>query len=231
METSEVLSDATPNQPTMAEPLSDEDMSKLKTCLNELSGLKLNEWMIENSDDEQQSICYWPNELKMTRKAVNRMKKSTVEKTIEKKTLLLSREKKLVHQLLRCRLEILHLNKTVNEVLFGPENGKSSSKRSVRNKKDNQIQSKKRKSTESSEEKKVKLDKNKESENKNENTEPALKKTKTVKNSKEEKTMEKQAKTENTNKNKKSKEDSIVKSKDFAQNLEDICENSGDESD
>ena len=43
--------------------------------------------------------------------------------------------------------------------------------------------------------------------------------------------MEKQAKTENTNKNKKSKEDSIVKSKDFAQNLEDICENSGDESD
>jgi hypothetical protein len=74
-------------------------------------------WHTESGSDSPTSILVWPDNMKIMRKAVNRLKKLSVEQLNKKHVLLIEREKKLQLQILRARLELIHVYKTCDEHL------------------------------------------------------------------------------------------------------------------
>ena len=112
-------------------------------------------WHIESGSDSPTSILVWPHNMKIMRKAVNRLKKLSVEQLNKKHVLLIEREKKLQLQILRARLELIHVYKTCDEHLgISSQNNRDSKKRkrktSNTEKKDGEEKEKKKKARVSS---------------------------------------------------------------------------------
>lgn len=107
-----------------------------KEILKALSGQKQNTqvslfWSTSGYDSPT-SVILWPENMKIMRKSVNRLKKLSIEDLQKKHDLLIAREKRLQLQLLRARLELLHVYETTDEHLGIPSQKSKKSKKNKR---------------------------------------------------------------------------------------------------